>query len=149
MQPLLLKIPFVEPPIEETEVHIRVLSIDGKTKVLEDLTKWATSEKADFRKIIHAMRIAAQTKRGGIIQERHVKACSNPKYGGVYEFRADKRHARVMFFYDSPELIICTNAFWKSTSKKQDAAFKECWDIKSLWGTIKTNFQKDERHLTF
>jgi len=66
--------------------------------------------------------------------ENKIKKNSNPKYGDVYEMRADKGHARLMFFYDIEEesIIICTNHFWKGKGL-QDTAFKKCAEFKELY----------------
>lgn len=115
--------------------RIQALAIDGRSPVLSELTKWAKSEKADFRKIIKAMRFAAKVKR--VTDPKHVKRCQNPDYADTYEFRADKGQARVMFFYDEREenLIVCTVPFFGKggSPKKQDAAFKQCNTLKSLY----------------
>lgn len=147
MKPDLLKIPSVEPPIHEPQRQIRVFTIDGKSKVYSDLEKWATSEKQDFKKVVHAMRVTAETPPHQLIHPKYVKPCSHPDCEGIFEFRAHGRSARVMFFYDNPTLIVCTNCFWKSTSAKQTVAFKESAEIRNYWNQLKKS-DKNEHYIT-
>lgn len=142
---ILLNIPGVD-PMHQSAVQIRALCVGNKSDVLPLLAEWAIKEKPDHKKIIHAMQITAQTKRGEPISENHVKKCANPLYGDVYEFRAHKGSARVMFFYETAELIVCTNVFWKKKSTdSQDAAFKRCFDVRKLWDKFKHANQHDGR----
>ncbi len=132
----LLKIPGVEPE-HETAVRIRALAfVSGEettSEVLSKLAEWSKSEPSDHKKIINAMKIAALTKRGLPISEKHVTKCGNSAYGDVYEFRANAGKPRVMFFYLEPNLIVCTNTFWKTNAREnQDNAFKKCSQVRNL-----------------
>ena len=109
---------------------VRAISVNGKAPALSTLSSWSKNEKADFRKIIKALRLAAATKKR-VTDPRLVKKCAT--YDGVYEARADKGSARLMFFYSEAEemIIVCTDGFWKGGN--QDTAFKHCADFKSLF----------------
>ena len=60
------------------------------------------------------------------------------KFADVYEMRADKGHARIMFFYD-PEAgtAICTNAYWKGKGS-QDHAFQACDGFRKVYFRCKS-----------
>jgi hypothetical protein len=111
---------------------VRALSINGVSPALTALDAWGAREKSDFKKIIKSLRFAAQMHR--VPNENYVKKCANPKYGDVYEARAPKGLARLMFFYCNSEecVIVCTNEFWKS-HHGQDQAFAECAKFKALF----------------
>lgn len=113
---------------------VKALVIDGKSPAFEALKKWATEEPKDYKKIKKAIEYAAQVKQTK--DEKKVKKSQNPSHGQVYEFRADKMHARLMFFYDETErnLIICTNDYWKNKGN-QNAAFAACTKLKQLYET--------------
>ena len=85
---------------DQTHWKIRTLIIDHKGKAtspaLEALEDWSKNHKADFNKIIKVMKRVGQTDR--VRNPNHVKKCTNPDYENVYEMRADRGHARLMFF---------------------------------------------------
>ena len=134
MQIRLVDIPGIEAN-HQTEWRIRVLEIDNRNLVLEELNNWRKSSKSDYNKIMKVLRLVGQTDR--IRDEKKVKKSRNPDHEGVYEIRADKGSARLMFFYNSSErsLIVCTNVYWKSKSseKEQDAAFANCHRLKTIY----------------
>lgn len=111
---------------------VRVLAIDGRSPALTALDGWAQKQAADFKKIIKSLRYASQTTR--VHNEKFVKKCANPDHGDVYEARADKGHARLMFFYSPKDgsVIVCTNSFWKGQGS-QDNAFGQCAKLKALF----------------
>lgn len=106
--------------------------IDDKSPAFEALKKWATEEPKDYKKIKKTIEYAAQVKQTK--DKKKVKKSSNPSHGKVYEFRADKMHARLMFFYDETDgnLIICTNDYWKNKGD-QGTAFATCSTLKKLY----------------
>lgn len=143
---VLLKIPGVNniDPSKDL-VQIRALSIDGRCPLLSQLSKCASNSVDDYIKIQTAMRIAATTPRNGKISKKHVKECVG--IPGVFEFRADKGGARVMFFYQADDLIICTDYFEKQPGRAQtptekaaqDKAFARCEQVKTLLSTHSTS----------
>jgi len=72
-----------------------------------------------------------------IRDEKKVKKSKNPKHDGVYEIRADKGSARLMFFYceKTQAAVICTNTYWKAkdSKKEQDQAFERCHQLKQFY----------------
>ena len=112
--------------------QVKALVIDGKSPALEALSQWAVEELRDYKKIKKAIEIASQVTRTK--DEKKVKKSQNPAHGQVYEFRADKGHARLMFFYDKIDgnMIICTNPYWKNRGN-QDKAFALCSKLKDLY----------------
>lgn len=130
----LRNIPGFEPnPSDEWEV--KTLEINDSSPVLSELLQWKRSENANYKKIIKAMEFAAKQHR--VHDKKKVKPCANKKYDGTYEFRAHQGDARVMFFYDESEesIIVCTTPFFGKggSSKRQDTAFKNCYDLKTLY----------------
>lgn len=112
--------------------QIRALEINGKSPALAALIEWQKKEPEDWKKIRKVMQLHGSQR---VIQdERKIKKSSNPNHGEVYEMRADKGHARLMFFYDTlgGTIIICTNEYWKGKGN-QDAAFATCKRLKDYY----------------
>lgn len=116
-------------PSEQTSWKIRALGMNGRVPALDALVDWSVSEKADYNKIMKVMRIVGQVRR--VPNPKHVKKSTDPKDEGAYEMRADKGHARLMFFYAEQEesLVVCTNHHWKGKGS-QAQAFKLCAELR-------------------
>ena len=114
---------------------IRVLVINNNDLVRAELVKWQQKSSADYKKIMKVLSIIGKVDR--IRDEKKVKKSANPKHKGVYEIRADKGSARLMFFYCEKKqaAIVCTNAYWKNKSSKaeQDQAFERCYQLKQIY----------------
>lgn len=112
---------------------IRLLEIDGKSPAQVALLEWKRNSPADFKKVMKVMRLQAGQKER-LKDEKHVKKSAVPAHGDVYEIRADKGHARLMFFYCTVEdtIVICTNGFWKGKGD-QSHAFAICAKFKALY----------------
>ena len=109
---------------------LRVLTLEKdsikKSPALEALVDWSQNQKPDFKKIKKVIQIVGQTHR--VQNEKHVTKSSNKKHENVYEIRADKGHARLMFFYSEDEgtaIFVCTNPYWKGEGN-HDQAFETC-----------------------
>lgn len=117
---------------DQTVWKVRVLQINGRDLVLPELLEWSKKLPDDYKKIMKVLKMVGQQIR--IRDEKKVKKSKNPKHDGVYEIRADKGHARLMFFYDdkSQSVVVCTNTYWKSKSsqKEQENAFDQCNRLK-------------------
>jgi hypothetical protein len=115
--------------------QIRVLQINNRNLVLGPLAEWERKSPGDYRKIMKVLSMIDQVDR--IRDEKKVKKSSNPKHDGVYEIRADKGSARLMFFYceKTQAAVICTNTYWKtkSSKKEQDQAFETCHILKQRY----------------
>ena len=115
--------------------QIRVLQINGRDLVLGPLAEWQRQSPGDHKKIMKVLSLIGQVDR--IRDEKKVKKSKNPKHDGVYEIRADKGGARLMFFYckKSQAAVICTNTYWKAKSSKneQDQAFETCHKLKRIY----------------
>jgi hypothetical protein len=120
---------------QQTVWQIRVLEINGRDLVLPTLAEWSKSSPADYKKIMKVLHMIGQVDR--IRDEKKVKKSKNPKHQDIYEIRADKGSARLMFFYckSSHSAVICTNTYWKTKSSKseQDAAFSHCARLKEYY----------------
>lgn len=128
---------------DQTHWKIRTLIIDHKGKAtspaLEALEDWSKNHKADFNKIIKVMKRVGQTDR--VRNPNHVKKCTNPDYENVYEMRADRGHARLMFFYskkDNAAVAVCTNKYWKGQGD-QNKAFEYCDQLRRLYEGTETS----------
>ena len=115
--------------------QIRVLQVNGRNAVLGPLAGWQRKSPGDYKKIMKVLSIIGQVDR--IRNDKKVKKSSNPKHDGVYEIRADKGSARLMFFYceKTQAAVICTNTYWKtkSSKKEQDQAFETCHKLKQIY----------------
>jgi hypothetical protein len=120
---------------QQTRWLVRVLQINGRDLVLGSLADWQRKSPGDHKKIMKVLSMIGQVDR--IRDEKKVKKSANPKHDGVYEIRADKGSARLMFFYceKSQSAVICTNAYWKAKSSRQeqDQAFETCHKLKQIY----------------
>jgi mRNA-degrading endonuclease RelE of RelBE toxin-antitoxin system len=128
----LIDIPFIDGRIPPCW-RVCALEIDGKSPALAALLEWQRRELEDFKKIVKVLRMQAG-QRERLKDQKHVKKSANPKHGDVYEFRAHRGHARLMFFYDDRDrkVVVCTNSFWKEKGS-QDQAFATAAVFKSLY----------------
>jgi len=117
-------------PSDQTHWKIKLLVINTgsqkRSPALDALDDWSKNQKADFKKMIKVMKRVGQTTR--VMEPKHVKKSKNAKHENVYEMRADKGHARLMFFYsesDQAAVVVCTNPYWKGKGS-QDQAFDIC-----------------------
>ncbi len=116
---------------QQTCWKIRALVVDGRAPALDALLTWRESEEADYKKIMKVMRIVGQRNRVQI--EKYIKKSANPAHGDVYEMRADRSHARLMFFYSEDEsIIVCTNSYWKNKGN-QNIAFGHCAQLRLVY----------------
>lgn len=115
--------------------QIRVLQINDRNLVLGSLAEWQRTSPGDYKKIMKVLQMVGQLDR--IRDEKHVKRSDNPKHDGVYEIRAHRGSARLMFFYSekTQSAVICTNAYWKAkdSKKEQDQAFETCHKLKQIY----------------
>lgn len=122
---------------DQTHWKIRILTVNqnGETKspAMDSLEEWSKNQKADFNKIIKVMKRVGQTTR--VKDPKHVKKSTNEKHEDVYEMRADKGHARLMFFYSQKNktaVAVCTNPFWKGKGD-QNQAFEICDQMRKIY----------------
>ncbi len=119
----------------QTRWLVRVLLINDRDLVLGDLAKWQRESPGDYKKIMKVLQMIGQVDR--IRDEKHVKKSENPKHDKVYEIRAHKGSARLMFFYceKNQSAVICTNTYWKAkdSKKEQDQAFENCHKLKQIY----------------
>ncbi|MFP4166929.1 MAG: type II toxin-antitoxin system RelE/ParE family toxin [Opitutales bacterium] len=114
---------------------------------MEALADWSQHQKKDFKKIAKVIERVGQAHR--VRDEKHVKKSRNPKHENVYEIRADKGHARLMFFYDDDAetaVFVCTNPCWKG-SGNQDQAFETCNQMKLAYEKQKLEEAKHEKNV--
>ena len=116
---------------DQTACKIKALSVNGKSPALAALSEWEAGERADYNKIFKNLRILGQLGRQ-VNNDKRVQKCGNSKYSETYEVRADKGHARLMFFWCVDDsVVILTNKFWKGG--QQNLAFKQCSDFRDIY----------------
>ena len=122
-------------PYEKRMEHdIKMLEINGKCEVLENLVTYMEDDQKDFFKLINSIIMQLQTKRGLYSGSRLSRYTKNPK---ILEFKSIKGHGRVFGFFSQEErsIIICTNSYWKTTSKKkkQTQAFERADYLRNIY----------------
>jgi hypothetical protein len=119
----------------QTRWLVRVLQFNDRDLVLGSLVKWKRESPSDYNKIMKVLQMIGQLDR--IRDEKHVKKSDNPKHDKVYEIRAHRGSARLMFFYceKNQSAVICTNTYWKAkdSKKEQDQAFETCHKLKQIY----------------
>ena len=134
MSPKLIQIPGVANH-HQTVWQVRVLEINGRDLVLPTLAEWSKSSPADYKKIMKVLCMVGQVDR--IRDEKKVKKSKN--HENIYEIRADKGSARLMFFYcdGTQSAVVCTNTYWKtkSSAREQNQAFERCASLKKFYET--------------
>lgn len=128
---------------------LRVLTLEKnnvkKSPALEALVDWSQNQEPDFKKIKKVIQLVGQTHR--VRNEKHVKKSNHPKHDNVYEIRADKGHARLMFFYSEDEgtaIFTCTNPYWKGEGS-QDQAFETCNKLRLAYEKQRAEEAKNEK----
>jgi putative component of toxin-antitoxin plasmid stabilization module len=120
---------------QQTRWLVRVLQINQRDLVFGSLAEWERKSPGDYKKIMKVLQMIGQLDR--IRDEKHVKKSDNPKHDGVYEIRAHRGSARLMFFYSekTQSAVICTNSYWKAKDSKreQDQAFETCHKLKQIY----------------
>ena len=121
---------------EQTVWKLRIVQRDGRDHVQEELNRWRTEAKGDYRKILKVARVVAGSDM--VRDPKKVKRGEGEGLGDIYEIRADKGHARVFFFYDHVDgtaVAVCTNTYWKTKASKteQENAFRRAAQLRALW----------------
>jgi len=118
----------------QTAHRVKALAVNGRSPALDALADWKKNQRADYKKIVKALRLAAANDR--VLNENHVKWSPDQ---GVGEMRAHRGHARLFFFYteDEEEIVVCTNAYWKAKPSRaeQDTEFRRCAQFKRIYRT--------------
>jgi len=119
---------------EQTVWKVRALSWKGKNLALSALTDWEQNAKGDYKKIMKVLKMLGQFDR--LRDPKKVKKSENEQHERVYEIRADKGNARLMFFYTkNKEVVVVTNPYWKTKQSKteQNAAFEICNKLRKYY----------------
>jgi len=119
-----------------TSWQVKVLVVEGRNPVKTALLRWKKENQRDYKAILKVLRLTAQQYR--VQKQEHVKKSANADHGEIYEARAHKGTARLMFFYEegSQSLIICTHEYEKGRGD-QDASFARCAAFKDLYESKK------------
>lgn len=109
--------------------RITALEINGNCPVVSSLIAWRKNSEADFKAIKKVMIMVASQHR--VATKKHVvksRTCDE-----IYEMRAGKLNARIMFFYSPKEnLVVCTNPYEKN-QPNQHAAFDLCENLRERY----------------
>ena len=123
----------------QTVHRIKALEIEGKSPALDALAYWIRNNQRDFKRLMRSIKLVCQSKR--VLNPKYIKKSDNPKYGNVYEIRADKGLPRLFSFYSqvSDEIVICTHGWNKKSSHaQQDAEFAKCARFKAIYEADRT-----------
>lgn len=134
----LVDIPGVSSEHQVQKVAVKALEINGRSPALDELTKWSESSQNDYKKIIAALRQVANQSKAEL--QKRVRSQNRVKFikkYGIYEARAHRGNARLMFFYAQADdaIVVCTNHYWKTkgSRKEQEQSFKTCCELKRLY----------------
>lgn len=132
------------PMSEKARWRVVTLEINGRNPALEALVKWNTDKqfRSEYTKIIRAM-----TRAASEVRVTDPKQVGRSNDGEVFELRAHRGKARLMFFYDDEgeSLIVCTHDYWKGSGHSktaQNQAFNVCKKLKEVYLRWKRNKQK-------
>jgi phage-related protein len=120
----LVEIPEVGPEWE-SEHKIRALAVGGRAPAIDFLVQLKRDHRDDYKRILKVMRLVGTQTR--VRNENHVKR--GKQHREIYEMRAHKGHARLLFFYAQAAVVICTHGFRKakeSAAAEQNREFEKC-----------------------
>lgn len=116
----------------------KALELNGRNFTQEALDAWQDRPGGDYGKILKVAKLVGEYARP--LDPKHVKA--DEAKSGVYEMRADKDSARLLFFYAEPPeqysrlegVVICLNDYWKAKQSKreQERAFETARQLKAM-----------------
>lgn len=113
----------LRPLLDGSEFSLYALVLDGRCKTEEFLVEVQRDDPDCFASVMALLqRCADHGPPKNEQKSRHVGA-------GIFEAKA--KHARVCFFYDQGNLIICTHGFNKPAKKVQNAAIKAAQQVKA------------------
>ena len=119
----------------QVEYKLKLLTIDGKMPALDGLYTLRKKDKKDFGKLLNNIKLQLNSKE--IIRNKQKIERGNKKHQkDVMEIKATRGHSRLFaFMSETNELIICTHAYWKtSTNKKQqDGEFERAVNMRSIY----------------
>ena len=140
MKMKLVDIPNV-PEAWKTFHTIKALSVEERNEVLSTLASWRIAQEAEYKKILYSIHLACSNKR--LRSPKHV--VPDKKKRPVFELRANKGNARIMFFYEKDsDDIVCTNIYWKTSDdeKHQGRAFDRADNLRMDWENWKRGGDK-------
>ena len=129
-------IPFPEklcPEISNGCFKFELLEINGSSKVLEELIKLRVNNQADFKKLMATLKLQVESETLLKLPSRLKRGATNPE---ILEYKSNKGSYRLFGFLGMDNnIIICTNTYNKTTSKKkkQNAAFEKAERLKQLY----------------
>lgn len=119
---------------DRVEYDIKMLEINGKCEVLEDLVKYMEKNQKDFYKLINSLIMQLKSKR---ILHPGPRLSHYKKNPNVLEYKSVKGHGRIFGFFSQEErsIIVCTNCYWKTTDKKkkQTLAFEKADSLRNTY----------------
>ena len=141
----LVDIPFVKPEWQTCRKIKALAYVAGSDSLhspaLAALDEWYQKDKDDFRKIIEGLRFLAEHKRFVVDGHHFRDSKHNPD---VYEVRAyGGGEARLTFFLDGEDLVICAFPFDKDQGKDaQTELFSKTTRIMDLYFAYKKGQEK-------
>ena len=129
-------IPFPEkfcPGISNGYFKFELLEIDGSSDVFEELINLKKNSQKDFKKLMATLRLQVESDTLIKLPSRLKRGATNPE---ILEYKSNKGSYRLFGFLGMDNnIIICTNTYNKTTSKKkkQNAAFEKAERLKQLY----------------
>lgn len=122
----------------QTEYKLRALMINNKVPVIKEIEKIIKKDKNDYKKLVKNIKMQLNSKNI-LKNKRKVQKGKSEYQENIIEIKATKGHSRLFGFIWNDELIICTNTYWKTTSKKkkQNKAFNRAAEMRDLFITNK------------
>ena len=120
------------PEFSQGLYQVKALCWEGGSLVLDALNAWKGTR--DHKKMIIGLRMMGNTPKAQMAETARVR--EDHKRRGIYELKALRLNARLMFFYDmipAPRVIV-TNDYWKAGSskierKQQEEAFDDAYEL--------------------
>lgn len=123
----------------QTEYKLRALMINKKVPVIQEMKNIMKKDKKDFGKLIKNLKMQLGSKE--ILRNpKKVQIGKNKDQENIIEIKSTRGYSRLFGFFWDEELIICTNTYWKTTSKKgkqnkANKAFNKAVEIRNLFIT--------------
>ena len=102
--------------------NLHALVLNGKSEALNGIKELKRNHPEDYKKIRRTARYVLCSSH--LINPNRVKESN--QHQGIYEMRGGQ--ARLFFFFDNDQIVICTNLYWKTKGSKreQNRAFERC-----------------------
>ncbi|MCK5852286.1 hypothetical protein KAH27_04575 [bacterium] len=119
----------------QKKYKLKLLEINGKSKVISGLLDIKTKDEKDFKKLLKNLKLQLETK-GILRNSTKVQVGKQKGQKEIIEIKATRGHSRLFaFFSENKELIICTHTYWKTATnkKQQNSEFAKAAEMRNLY----------------